>query len=143
MRHQKLFLDFSQLSRAEVSVMSSYADDDLTPRAEASYGQQESGSSAAALSYAEQYQKQRLTQPINSQEPLKREGGNETDETYSQMSNRANCTGNPADGTNPSDIENLQQERSEEHTPELQSRPHISYAVFCLKKKKKKQKQQK
>ena len=26
-------------------------------------------------------------------------------------------------------------ERSEEHTSELQSRPHISYAVFCLKKK--------
>ena len=24
--------------------------------------------------------------------------------------------------------------RSEEHTSELQSRPHISYAVFCLKK---------
>ena len=30
--------------------------------------------------------------------------------------------------------------RSEEHTSELQSRPHISYAVFCLKKKKKKEK---
>ena len=29
-------------------------------------------------------------------------------------------------------------DRSEEHTSELQSRPHISYAVFCLKKKKKK-----
>ena len=28
--------------------------------------------------------------------------------------------------------------RSEEHTSELQSRPHISYAVFCLKKKKQK-----
>ena len=26
-------------------------------------------------------------------------------------------------------------QRSEEHTSELQSRPHISYAVFCLKKK--------
>ena len=25
--------------------------------------------------------------------------------------------------------------RSEEHTSELQSRPHISYAIFCLKKK--------
>ena len=33
--------------------------------------------------------------------------------------------------------------RSEEHTSELQSRPHISYAVFCLKKKKKKTKQNK
>ena len=31
-------------------------------------------------------------------------------------------------------------EKSEEHTSELQSRPHISYAVFCLKKKKKQQK---
>ena len=29
----------------------------------------------------------------------------------------------------------LYQPRSEEHTSELQSRPHISYAVFCLKKK--------
>src|SRR6188474_3858438 len=29
-------------------------------------------------------------------------------------------------------------ERSEEHTSELQSRNDISYAVFCLKKKKKK-----
>ena len=28
-----------------------------------------------------------------------------------------------------------EQDRSEEHTSELQSRPHISYAVFCLKKK--------
>ena len=34
-------------------------------------------------------------------------------------------------------------DRSEEHTSELQSRPHISYAVFCLKKKKKKTKKQK
>ena len=33
-----------------------------------------------------------------------------------------------------------QDARSEEHTSELQSRPHISYAVFCLKKKKKQQK---
>ena len=36
-------------------------------------------------------------------------------------------------------VADLQQceSRSEEHTSELQSRPHISYAVFCLKKKKK------
>ena len=33
--------------------------------------------------------------------------------------------------------------RSEEHTSELQSRETISYAVFCLKKKKKKQKYKK
>ena len=33
--------------------------------------------------------------------------------------------------------------RSEEHTSELQSRPHISYAVFCLKKKKKEKKKRK
>src|SRR3546814_9275005 len=32
--------------------------------------------------------------------------------------------------------------RSEEHTSELQSLMRISYAVFCLKKKKKKQKNQ-
>src|SRR5881409_3072985 len=33
--------------------------------------------------------------------------------------------------------------RSEEHTSELQSQSHISYAVFCLKKKKKKKKTKK
>src|SRR3546814_9916404 len=33
-------------------------------------------------------------------------------------------------------IENLPRERSEEHTSELQSLMRISYAVFCLKKKK-------
>src|SRR3546814_10017540 len=38
----------------------------------------------------------------------------------------------PAAGTQPADI--LQ--RSEEHTSELQSLMRISYAVFCLKKKK-------
>src|SRR3546814_4795006 len=32
------------------------------------------------------------------------------------------------------EIEKLQQERSEEHTSELQSLMRISYAVFCLKK---------
>src|SRR3546814_3626196 len=32
----------------------------------------------------------------------------------------------------------IQQERSEEHTSELQSLMRISYAVFCLKKNKKK-----
>src|SRR3546814_6785103 len=36
-----------------------------------------------------------------------------------------------------------QKSRSEEHTSELQSLMRISYAVFCLKKKKTKQKQQK
>src|SRR3546814_1899762 len=33
---------------------------------------------------------------------------------------------------------NLRKKRSEEHTSELQSLMRISYAVFCLKKKKKK-----
>src|SRR3546814_10704817 len=33
----------------------------------------------------------------------------------------------------------LQADRSEEHTSELQSLMRISYAVFCLKKKKKKE----
>ena len=37
---------------------------------------------------------------------------------------------------NTADMEKI---RSEEHTSELQSRETISYAVFCLKKKKKKQ----
>src|SRR3546814_7761028 len=36
--------------------------------------------------------------------------------------------------------EQLMQTRSEEHTSELQSLMRISYAVFCLKKKKKKSK---
>src|SRR3546814_4954540 len=40
------------------------------------------------------------------------------------------------------DIEEyLRKERSEEHTSELQSLMRISYAVFCLKKKKHKTKQ--
>src|SRR5881409_4173817 len=34
-------------------------------------------------------------------------------------------------------------DRSEEHTSELQSKSHISYAVFCLKKKKKQKKNNK
>ena len=34
-------------------------------------------------------------------------------------------------------------ERSEEHTSELQSRETISYAVFCLKKKKKEKRRDK
>src|SRR3546814_5615536 len=34
------------------------------------------------------------------------------------------------------DLENVQVLRSEEHTSELQSLMRISYAVFCLKKKK-------
>src|SRR3546814_9176966 len=41
---------------------------------------------------------------------------------------------NRAAGANPSAT---RAERSEEHTPELQSLLRISYAVFCLKKKKK------
>src|SRR3546814_7319635 len=40
---------------------------------------------------------------------------------------RAECLLGPMDGTS----------RSEEHTSELQSLMRISYAVFCLKKKKK------
>src|SRR3546814_5116693 len=36
----------------------------------------------------------------------------------------------------PLEIKDLFQERSEEHTSELQSLMRISYAVFCLKKKK-------
>src|SRR3546814_2557983 len=41
---------------------------------------------------------------------------------------------NTGDAT-AADIEGLGAERSEEHTSELQSLMHISYAVFCLKKK--------
>src|SRR3546814_5535934 len=38
----------------------------------------------------------------------------------------------------PQSIARMQNARSEEHTSELQSLMRISYAVFCLKKKKKK-----
>src|SRR3546814_6082377 len=38
--------------------------------------------------------------------------------------------------TSPDRLTGLQQLRSEEHTSELQSLMRISYAVFCLKKKK-------
>src|SRR3546814_9752550 len=40
---------------------------------------------------------------------------------------------------NPHQADHVAQLRSEEHTSELQSLMRISYAVFCLKKKKKKQ----
>src|SRR3546814_9718777 len=42
------------------------------------------------------------------------------------------------DGDDPGDF--VQESRSEEHTSELQSLMRISYAVFCLKKKKKRNK---
>src|SRR6188472_4644647 len=35
----------------------------------------------------------------------------------------------------PSPVDYARSQRSEEHTSELQSQSHISYAVFCLKKK--------
>src|SRR3546814_7810525 len=41
------------------------------------------------------------------------------------------------EGTNPSQMQREAPRRSEEHTSELQSLMRISYAVFCLKKKKK------
>src|SRR3546814_2885180 len=48
-------------------------------------------------------------------------------------------------GNNPASVEggNQGNQRSEEHTSELQSLMRISYAVFCLKKKKKKKRTQK
>src|SRR3546814_7465717 len=41
---------------------------------------------------------------------------------------------------NPDRVATLRSRRSEEHTSELQSLMRISYAVFCLKKKKKNKK---
>ena len=41
----------------------------------------------------------------------------------------------------PIGVGNQGKDRSEEHTSELQSQFRISYAVFCLKKKKKEKKQ--
>src|SRR5213595_4148406 len=43
----------------------------------------------------------------------------------------------------PEPLQNARDDRSEEHTSEVQSPSVISYAVFCLKKKKKKKKKQK
>src|SRR3546814_7889878 len=39
-------------------------------------------------------------------------------------------------GADPAEFKDLMTSRSEEHTSELQSLMRISYAVFCLKKKK-------
>src|SRR3546814_4511978 len=50
---------------------------------------------------------------------------------------------NVACGFHAGDPLTLQRTRSEEHTSELQSLMRISYAVFCLKKKKKKAKKNK
>src|SRR3546814_9915853 len=58
---------------------------------------------------------------------------------------RARFTGEDAESTGKIQIKRLDQNdvsRSEEHTSELQSLMRISYAVFCLKKKKKKNKNQ-
>ena len=44
---------------------------------------------------------------------------------------------NVSSNGNPVKEMNLMNDRSEEHTSELQSHSFISYAVFCLKKKKK------
>src|SRR3546814_4044183 len=45
------------------------------------------------------------------------------------------AVGNPAHGVVRDVVEEDEQQRSEEHTSELQSLMRISYAVFCLKKK--------
>src|SRR3546814_10076843 len=48
------------------------------------------------------------------------------------------CGGSTAAARDPRFAEEVTAARSEEHTSELQSLMRISYAVFCLKKKKKK-----
>src|SRR3546814_1261510 len=56
-------------------------------------------------------------------------------------SRRTLCASNPlafAPALGQADLDELSGGRSEEHTSELQSLMRISYAVFCLKKKKKK-----
>src|SRR3546814_4503876 len=54
-----------------------------------------------------------------------------------------NCAGHPADAVRVPDSGRAPVWRSEEHTSELQSLMRISYAVFCLKKKKKKERKEK
>src|SRR3546814_10518627 len=58
---------------------------------------------------------------------------------WSPMWKRVTSTGGIAvwQAARESDAAKIQAHRSEEHTSELQSLMRISYAVFCLKKKKK------
>src|SRR5881296_4761704 len=49
-------------------------------------------------------------------------------------------SGDPGPRPQPADWQESEGRRSEEHTSELQSHSNISYAVFCLKKKKNKNK---
>src|SRR3546814_3636162 len=58
---------------------------------------------------------------------------------HSAIKEEMNVVG--ADGVHIGTVDHLEGERSEEHTSELQSLMRISYAVFCLKKKKKKKTQ--
>src|SRR3546814_5046398 len=52
------------------------------------------------------------------------------------MQNPESLTGQYLTGLRQIEVPRLRRERSEEHTSELQSLMRISYAVFCLKKKK-------
>src|SRR3546814_4200268 len=58
-------------------------------------------------------------------------------EARHRVRSRSRCPVHPADrGGRPGRHHHPQPARSEEHTSELQSLMRISYAVFCLKKKK-------
>src|SRR3546814_1163909 len=54
----------------------------------------------------------------------------------SGMPPRPSCPGHRSENESPDNCETAANLRSEEHTSELQSLMRISYAVFCLKKKK-------
>src|SRR3546814_8969006 len=62
--------------------------------------------------------------------------GDDADQDRSDIEHGANVARRPGPGKSLS--VRRRQHRSEEHTSELQSLMRISYAVFCLKKKKKK-----
>src|SRR3546814_9244686 len=84
-----------------------------------------------------------IKQPILSSEPQDRGGFRRSRERLRRAPSTAVCTLRAAAGYRQSARQSRQtcpapiaKRRSEEHTSELQSLMRISYAVFCLKKKK-------
>src|SRR3546814_8405272 len=70
--------------------------------------------------------------------PPWRQGHEATDEDNAAQQQVAAPVGDHAGRDDARNVLGVDAERSEEHTSELQSLMRISYAVFCLKKKKKK-----
>src|SRR3546814_1171884 len=79
------------------------------------------------------FQSRREDVPGQAQRPVKFPEMLEPDERIADDEQRPPVTDDPEGSGDPA----LGGSRSEEHTSELQSLMRISYAVFCLKKKKK------